>query len=92
MCHGRAEARGNSIQDLIDEVTVSHLGIDIESIDIIQVFLESTCLLEITYVVKSPVRLIVVTIGYSNDVLDLFPSIERILVGLPPFQRRTLSI
>ena len=38
MCHGLAEARGDTVQDDIDEVVVSYLGIDIESIDIMQVF------------------------------------------------------
>ena len=42
MCHGLAEARGDPVQDDIDEVMVGHLGIDIESINIIQVFLNST--------------------------------------------------
>ena len=54
MCYGLAEARGDTVQDNVDEVVICHLGIDIESIDIIQVFLDSTCLFEITALVKSP--------------------------------------
>ena len=45
MCHGLVEARGDIVQDDIDEVMVSHLGMDIESIDIIHVFLNGTCCL-----------------------------------------------
>ena len=87
MRHGLAEARGDSVQDDINEVMVGQLGIDIESIDIIQVFLHSTCLFEITYLRKSPVWLIVVAIGFPNGGCDFSPSIEPTLVGLPPFQR-----
>ena len=91
MYHGLAEARCDTVQEDNDEVKVSHLGIDIESIDIIQVFLDSTCLLEITYLVKSPVWLIVVTRVLPNGVLDLFPSIAPMHVRLPPFQGITFG-
>ena len=47
ICHGLTEAWSDTIQDDINEVMVSHLAIDIESIDIIQVFLDSSCLFEI---------------------------------------------
>ena len=87
MCHGLAEARRDTVQDDIDEVVVRHLGIDIESIDIIQVFLYSTCLFEITYLVKSPVWLIVVAIVFPNGDCDFHPSIEPMLVRLPLVQR-----
>ena len=83
--HGLAEARGDTIQDDINEVMVGHLGIDIKSIDIIQVFLDSTCLFEITYLVKSPVWLIVVAIVFPNGRCDFSPSIKPMLVRLPPF-------
>ena len=86
MCHGLAEARGDTVQDDIDEVMVSYLGIDIESIDIIQVFLDSTCLLEITYLVKSPVWLVMVAIVFPNGGCDFFPSMEPMLSKFPPFQ------
>ena len=85
-CHGLAEARGNTVQNDVDEVMVSYLGVDIASIDIVQLFLHSTCLFEITDLVKSPVRLVMVTIVFPNGILKLFPSIEPMLVGLPPFQ------
>ena len=87
MCHGLAEARGATIQDDVDHVVVSHLTIDIKSIDIIQVFLDSTCLFEITYLVKSPVQLIMVAIVLPNGGRDFSPSIEHMLVRFPPFQR-----
>ena len=86
MCHDLAEARGDTVQDVVDETIVSHLSVDIESIDIVQLFLDSTCLFEITYLVKRPALFIVVTIVLPNGVLELFPNIESILVRLPPFQ------
>ena len=70
---------------------ISHLGIDIKSIDIVQVFLDSTCLLEITDPIKSPVRLVVVAIVFPNSILNLFLSIEPMLVRFPPFQYISLS-
>ena len=87
MCHGLAEARGNTVQDDVDEVMVSQLGVDIESIDIVQGFLDSTCLFEITYLIKSPVWLIMVAIVFPNGGRDFSPSIQPMLVRFPPFQR-----
>ena len=84
---GLAEARGDTVQDDINEVMVSHLGVDMESIDIIQVFLDRACLFEITYLVKSPVWLIMVAIVFPNGGRDFSPSIEPMLVKFPPFQR-----
>ena len=55
MCRGQVEARGHTIQDYVDEMVICYLGIDIESIDIVQVFLYSTCLFEITDPVTSSV-------------------------------------
>ena len=55
VCHSLAEARGDTWQDDVDQLIVTHFGIDIESIDIVQVFLDSTCLFEITDLVKSPI-------------------------------------
>ena len=86
MCYGLAETRGDTVQDDVDEVLVSHLGVDIESMDMIQVFLHITCLLEITNLVKSPVQLVMVTIVFPNSILNLFPSMEPMLIGFPPFQ------
>ena len=82
MCHGLADARGDPVQDDIDEVMVGHLGIDFESINIIQVFLNSTYLFKITDLVKSPVWLIVVAIVFPNGGRDFPPSIEHMLVRL----------
>ena len=87
MRHGLAEAMGDTVYVDVDEVVVGHLGIDIKSIDIVQVLLDSTCLLEITYLVKSPVWLIVVTIVLPDGVRDVSPSIEPMLVGFLPLQR-----
>ena len=86
MCHGLAEARSDTVQDDVNELVICHLGTHIESIDIIQVFLHSTCVLEITYVVKSPVWLIVVAIVFPNGVLDFFSGNIPVAVSFPPFQ------
>ena len=91
MRYGLAEGRGDTVQDDIDQVMISHLGIDIKSIDIVQVFLDSTCLFEITELVKSPVWLIVVAIVVPNGLLNLFPSIEPMLVGFQIFQYISFS-
>ena len=47
ICHSLAEARDDNVQDNVDKVVVCHFGIDIESMDIIQVSLDNTCFLEI---------------------------------------------
>ena len=73
MCHSLAQARYNAMQDDVDEEMVGHLDIDIESIDMIQVNLHSTCLFEVTNLVISPVWLVVVVIVLPGDDLDLFP-------------------
>ena len=73
--HGLAEARGNTVQDDVDEVMVSQLGVDIESIDIVQGFLDSTCLFEITDLIKRSVRHIAVAIAFPNSIRDLFINI-----------------
>ena len=44
VCHVLVEVSSNTVQNEVDKVVVSHVGIDIESIDIIQVFLDGTCL------------------------------------------------
>ena len=67
-------------------MVVCHVGINIKSIDIVQVFLDSTCLLEIADLVKSPVRLIVVAIVLPDGVLDLFPSSMPMSICFPLFQ------
>ena len=86
MCNGQAEARGDTVQDDGDEVIVSHLGIDIESIHIVHIFLHSTCLLEIADPVICRVSLVMVAIVFPNGILNLFSSIELMFVGFPPFQ------
>ena len=83
MCHGLAEARGDTVQDDIDQVVVCYLSIDIKSIDIIQIFLDSPYLFEVKCLVKSPVWLPIVTIVFPNGGRDFSSSIEPMLVGLP---------
>ena len=66
---------------------VSHLTIHIKSMDIVLVFLESTCFFQSIYVIVTPVRLIVVAIVFPNGGCDFFPSTEPMFVRLPPFNR-----
>ena len=63
MCYGLAEARGDTIPDDVDKMMVCHFSKDIESINIIQVFLDRTCLYEITDSVKSPIWLVGWSVG-----------------------------
>ena len=51
--HGLVQERVDTLQDDVVEVVVYHLGIDIESIDIVHLFLVSTCLFKNINVVKS---------------------------------------
>ena len=53
MCHSLTEASGDTVQDDIDKVMVCHLDIDIESINILQKFLNRTYLPEISDFVKA---------------------------------------
>ena len=84
-CHGLEEARSNTVQDDVDLLIGSYLGIDIESINIVHVFLDSTCLLEITNPVRSPVQLVVVTIVLSNGISNIRPGGIPIPASLAPF-------
>ena len=85
LCYDLVEARCDTMQDDIDQVVVSHRGIDIKSIDIVQVFLDSTCLSEITNLVKSLIWLIVASIVFPDSLLNLFPSGIRTPICSPPF-------
>ena len=77
------------MQDDVDKVMVSHIGIDIASIDIVQVFQDTTGLLEITNLVESPVRLIGVAIVCPNGVPDFLPGSIPVLISFPLFQSFT---
>ena len=90
MCHGLAEIRSDLIQDNIDQVVVSHLATDIESIYIVELFLDSTCLPKITDLAKSPVWLIGLAIVLPNGVLNLFTGSISMTVWFLPFQCFTL--
>ena len=65
-------------------MVVCHLGLDVVSINIVDVFLHSTCLLEITDLVKSLVWLAMVTMIFPNCFLNLCPSIVSMLITFPP--------
>ena len=92
VCHGLVEARSNTVQYDVDQALCSHLGIDINSINIILACLDSICLLEITNLVKSPVWLTVVTTVLLNGILYLFSSIKPMPVRFPPRLHITSSI
>ena len=87
VCYGLTKMRSDAVQDDIDEVVVCLLGIDIESIDMVQVFLNSNCFFEIADFVKSLVWLAMVAIGFPNSILDLFLGSIPVLFSFPPFQR-----
>ena len=55
LCHRLVESAGNTVQDDVDDILVSYLGIDIESIYIVLILLDSTCLFEIADLITSPV-------------------------------------
>ena len=80
-----AEAMGDAIQDEVDKVIVHCLDLDVDSIDIVQALLYSTCVTEITDLVESPLRLAVVPIVCSNSVLHLFPVSVPISIYFPLF-------
>ena len=86
VCHGLAEARCDTIQDDIDPIVLIDVGIDIQSINIIQVFLDRTCLVVITDVVKSSVQLVVIAIVFPSGILDLFLSSLPMPISFLQFQ------
>ena len=73
------------MQDEVDQVVVCHLAADIESINTMQVFLDSTFLFGISNLFECLVQLVVIAIVLSNGMCDFFPSMEPMLVGLPSF-------
>ena len=68
----------------MDKLVVCNHGINAESMHIIQELLDSTCWLEITFLIKSPIRLQLVAVALANTVQDLFRRIKPILVRFPP--------
>ena len=65
---------------------IPSLHLKVSSINIVQVYLDSTCLFEIADLVKSPVWLLMVTIVFSHGILDLFLGSIPMSLSLPPFQ------
>ena len=84
MRHGLAEARGDTIQHDVDQVMLSHLGIDVKSISKIEVFLDSTYLVEIAGLVKIPVPLVIVATIFPNGILDFLPGSIPVAVRFAP--------
>ena len=87
VCYGLAEARSNTVQHHIDKVVIHYFGIDIESINNVQVFLYRTCLSKITNLSKGSAWLIPVVVVFFDGILDLFPNIVPMPVSFPPFQQ-----
>ena len=86
MNHGQAELSSNTVLADVAKAMVCHLEIDITSIDIVQVFLDSTCLPEIYDSVKSSVQLIVLAIPFPDSILNIFLIIISVPVCIPLFQ------
>ena len=86
MCDGLAEARSDGVQDDIDQVVVSYLGIDIESIDIVQVLLDSPYLLDRTDLIKSPVQLVMLAVVFPFGILYFFSGSILVPICFPLFQ------
>ena len=62
---------------------VCYIAKNVESINIVQVCLNSTCLPKINDLIKSTVWLVVVPIVFFNTMLDLFPSVVSNLMSFP---------
>ena len=73
------------MQDDTNQVMVSNIGINIETIDLIVVFLDSTGFFEITDLVKSPVCLIIVATVVSYGTHYPFSSSIPVPMMFPPF-------
>ena len=84
VCHGLAHTRGNTIHDEIVNMLVHHLGIDVESIDIIKVCLHHIYLPTITNLIKSYMQLVPVSIVFSDFIRDLFPGIILLPASFTP--------
>ena len=85
MYHGLAQARCDTLQEHLHKMMVRHLSINIKYINLILLFLECTSLVEITDLVKSPVRFIVVPIVLPNGILNLSSSHIPASVCFAPF-------
>ena len=86
MYHTLVQARDKSVSDDIGEVVVCHVGRDIDSVDIRQVFLASMYIREITDLPTISVWHVAVTTLFSNQVLALCLCIMPEPVSFPPFQ------
>ena len=74
------------VLDNIYKIMVSNFEMNIQSVDIIQVILDGTCLLKIIDLIKSLLWLYVNVIIFCDRVPQLFPSIISVLVRRPLFQ------
>ena len=72
-------------QNDIPQLMFRHIGTDIESMNIFQVFLNCTCLPEITQRVKSSIWVVVVAMVFPDAVLDLFPGSIAVPISSPLF-------
>ena len=86
MYYSLVGARGDPVHNDIEQVVVSHLGRDIESINIVKVFVDSPCLPKMTELIENPVWFVVVPIIFPDSVLNFFQSSIPVPVSFPPFQ------
>ena len=73
-------------------MVVSHIGMDIKSINIVQVFLDSTCFYGITDHVESPIWLVVVPIVPRDTAFNNFSGIVPVPVSFPLSQPFTFCV
>ena len=76
MCHGHAEARGDTVEDYVNKVVVCHASIDIKAVDFGNVFLNCTYLSKGYNLVVGFIESVVVTIVYSDAFFN-FDSLPR---------------
>ena len=86
MCHRYSKARGDTIEDNVDEVVVCHASIDIEGVDFGKVLLNCTSLSKGYNLIVGFVGLVVVTIIYLNSLLNILPIIMPVPISFPLFQ------
>ena len=66
------DTRSDTIPENVNKVLIYYLSINVESTDIVYILLNSTYLPEITNLVTSIICVIVITILFSNNVLNFF--------------------
>jgi len=80
----------DSIENDIDDMMVSHVGIDIVPINVLDVLLDRTSHFEGYDLIVSLVCLVVIAIVNPKYLLNTFPCIMPLPVSLPPFESLAL--